>query len=398
MGALLTEAAPADSTRVLALRSFKWSDWRVIWVAGGLCWLIAAVSQVLWALPLSGKTLLGKYYFISSDARLLQYLLVFLLAGFAYRAAMAIGWPGPLPARARVVLINALLALAVALSSRLAAGLVERFVDGNVADMWDTFTDLKHILSAEVWGNPLCFFLSPYLMGLGAIALVKLAERNQREAVLATRLSADYAEARLSMLSAQLQPHFLFNSLHAITRLIDESPAEAATMVARLGDFLRHALETSRTPWVNVATELSGLEAYLEVQRVRYSDHLTVSFDVSSAVLGLSVPSLLLQPLAENAIEHGRAVGKSLVVRVAAMISADRLRFVISNGGPPLAAPLLPGDYCLGLSNVELRLHAAYGDEARLTVGPDDQGGTVATLDLPARRHAQMTAHARLRL
>lgn len=397
MGALVTEAPPADPTAVLALRGFKWSDWRLIWVAGGLCWLLAAVSQVLWALPLSGKTLLGKYYFISSEARLLQYLTVFLVAVFAYRVAIAIGWPGALPARARTVLINALLALAVALSSRVAAALVERFVDGNIADMWDTFADLRQFWSAEVWGNPLCFFLSPYLMGLGAIALVKLAERNQREAVLATRLSADYAEARLSMLSAQLQPHFLFNSLHAITRLIDESPAEAATMVARLGDFLRHALETSRTPWVNVATELSGLEAYLAVQRVRYSDHLTVSFDVSPAVLGLFVPSLLLQPLTENAIEHGRAAGKPLVVRVAAMIVADRLQFVISNGGPPLAAPLLPDDYGHGLSNVDLRLHAAYGSEARLTVGPDNQGGTVAILDLPARRHAQSAARARLR-
>lgn len=87
MGALLTEAAPADAATVLALRSFKWSDWRVIWVAGGLCWLIAAVSQVLWALPLSGKTFLGKYYFISSDARLLQCLLVFVVAVFAYRLA-----------------------------------------------------------------------------------------------------------------------------------------------------------------------------------------------------------------------------------------------------------------------------------------------------------------------
>lgn len=393
---VLTDAPPADSVAVLALRTFRWSDWRLIWAAGGLCWLIVAVPQILWALPLSGKTLVA-YYFVSTRARVLEYIAVFLTAICAYRAAMALGWPDTLPARSRTVLINAVLAFAVAFSSRVSGGLVTGFVDGHVADMWDTLGTFTRIWDAAAWSTPLCFFLPPYLMGLGAMALVKLAERHQREAVFAARLSADYAEARLSILSAQLQPHFLFNSLHAVTRLIDESPADAATMLARLGDFLRHALDASHTPWVNVATELGGLEAYLEVQRVRFSDKLTVSVDVSPAVAELSVPSLLLQPLAENAIEHGRAThGKPLVVRVAATIVADRLIFAISNGGPALAAPLRPRDYGRGLANVELRLRAAYGNEARLTVSPGDRGGTVATLNLPAQRHTERPTHPRL--
>ena len=392
----LTEALSADSKPDPAPATFVWSDWRLIWLAGGLCWLVVGASEILWALPVSGKTV-GELYFISTRARLLQYLAVFLLAVSAYRAAIATGWADTSPARVRAVGINALLALGVILSSRVLGGLAEGYVDGNVADMWDTFRSLERVWDAWFWGNPLCFFLPPYLMGLGAIVLVKLAERNQREAVWAARLSADYAEARLSMLSAQLQPHFLFNSLHAITRLIDESPADAAAMVARLGDFLRHALETSRTPWVDVATELSGLESYLEVQRVRFSQQLAVSFDVSPTVAELSVPSLLLQPLAENAIEHGKAIrGEPLAVRVAARIVGDRLKFVISNGGPPLAAPLAPRDYGRGLCNVELRLRAAYGSEAELTVGPDDQHGTAAILNLPAWRHAEMATRARL--
>jgi hypothetical protein len=395
MGASLTDAFPADSAAVLRLCSLKRRDWRLIWAAGGVCWLIAAASEVLWSLPLSGKAF-GEYYFISTPARILEYLAVFLLAVCAYRSAIAIGWADTLRDRSRIVLINALLALTVALSSRIAGALVTGFVDGRVADMRDTLGELPRIWSAGAWGTPLCFFLPPYLMGLGAIALIKLAERNQRETVLAARLSADYAETRLSMLSAQLQPHFLFNSLHAITRLIDERPDEAATMVARLGDFLRHALEASRTPWVTVATELAGLEAYLAVQRARFAEQLVVRLDISPAVDGLSVPSLLLQPLVENAIEHGRTLdGKPLVVRMAAMIVADRVQFAISNGGQQLAAPLLPRDYGRGLSNVELRLRAAYGSEAQLTVGPDDQGNTAAILILPARRHADMTARSR---
>lgn len=384
---------------LLPLRNFKWTDWRLIWVAGGLCWLIAAATNVLWAMPLSGKTF-GNMYFMSTSARVIRYVTVFLVAVCAYRVAIAIGWADTLPGRARATLINTLLALTVALSSTVAGGLVTGLIDGRVAGsagMWDILSSGKRLWGLAAWGTPLCFFLPPYLMGLGAIALVKLAGRNQREAILAAQLSADYAEARLSMLSAQLQPHFLFNSLHAIIRLIDESPADAATMLARLGDFLRHALETSRTPWVKVATELEGLEAYLEIQRVRFSEQLTVMFDVTPAAAELAVPSLLLQPLAENAVEHGRAVrGKPLVVRVGARIVADRLQFVISNGGPPLDGPLLPRDYGRGLSNVDLRLRAAYGSEAQLTVGPDQHGGTVAILNLPARRHPDATTHASL--
>ncbi|HEY1889239.1 MAG TPA: histidine kinase [Steroidobacteraceae bacterium] len=378
----------ADSEADLALRGLQWGEWRLIWVAGGACWLIAGGSVVLWGLPLSGRTLDGAYYFMSTPARILDYMVVFPIAVCAYRLTLAVGWKEGFTTRVRIVLVDVLLALSVVLSSRIAGAMVIGFVDGHTADMWDTLAELWRLWYVGLWGSALCFFLSPYLMGLGAIALVKVTERSQREAMLATRLSAAYAEAQLSALSAQLQPHFLFNSLHAITRLIEESPADAATMVARLGDFLRHALETSHTPWVSVATELAGLEAYLEVQRARFSEQLTVTLDVSSAALELSVPSLLLQPLAENAIEHGRGVGgEPLVLRVIVEVVAEHLRFVVFNSGPRLTAQLLAREYGCGLSNVALRLNAAYGGAARLAVGPDEQGNTAAILSLPVRRH-----------
>lgn len=388
----------ADSEADLALRGLQWGEWRLIWVAGGACWLIAGGSVVLWGLPLSGRTLDGAYYFMSTPARVLDYLAVFPIAVCAYRLTLAVGWKDGFTTRVRIVLLDVLLALSVVLSSRIAGALMIGLVDGHTTDMWDTLTELGRIWYVGLWGSALCFFLSPYLMGLGAIALVKVTERSQREAVLATRLSAAYAEAQLSALSAQLQPHFLFNSLHAIVRLIEESPGDAATMVARLGDFLRHALETSHTPWVSVATELAGLEAYLEVQRVRFSEQLTATLDVSSAALELSVPSLLLQPLAENAIEHGRGVdGKPLALRVMVEVVAEHLQFVVFNSGPRLTEPLLPREYGRGLSNVALRLHAAYGGTAQLTVGPDEQGHTAAILRLPVRRHMERQMPVRVR-
>src|SRR5207253_1538942 len=119
-------------------------------------------------------------------------------------------------------------------------------VDGHWVDMHDTL-DAWASPSAEwdFWTTSLRFFLPPYVLGLCAIALVLVARRHHREAVRAAELASAYAAARMAMLSAQLQPHFLFNSLHAISVLIDDSPRQAATMLARLGDFLRHALESS---------------------------------------------------------------------------------------------------------------------------------------------------------
>src|SRR5947209_19410268 len=173
------------------------------------------------------------------------------------------------------------------------------------------------------------------------------------------------------MMSAQPQPHVLFNPLQATSTRIEDSPRQAATMLARLGDFLRHALESSHWPWVDLATELAGLEAYLAIQQTRFSDRLSISIDASPESLGAYVPSLLLQPLAENAIQHGRSEGgPTLHVRVTASVVAERLLIVVNNSNPQLPKDPSPADYGHGLSNVGLRPRADYDGERRLTTGP----------------------------
>jgi LytS/YehU family sensor histidine kinase len=122
------------------------------------------------------------------------------------------------------------------------------------------------------------------------------------------------------------------------------------------------------------------------VQQTRFSDRLSISIDASAESLGLQVPSLLLQPLAENAIEHGRNEGgPALHVRVAATVAVQRLCITISNSSPRLGRPLTSADYGHGLMNVDLRLRAAYDGDARLSIGPDAHGGTSAILNLPVR-------------
>src|SRR5215469_3133758 len=361
--------------------------WAVIWSVGGLCWLVVTGTALLWMLPASGTTMSGMYV-ITTQARAVQHLLVFLAAAVGYRIAIAMGWPDTLHERVRVGLVNTLLALAVVSFSEIALALAAGMVDRHYLEMHETLDSWAPFSPRwESWAMPLRFFLPPYILGLCAIALVLVAHRQHREALRAAELASAYAAARMAMLSAQLQPHFLFNSLHAISVLIDDSPRQAATMLARLGDFLRHALESSHWPWVDVATELAGLEAYLAVQQTRFSDRLSIAIDASPESLSVCVPSLLLQPLAENAVEHGRNEGgPALRVRVAASLKGERLCIAVSNSSPRLAAQLSPADYGHGLSNVDLRLRAAYGSEARLTVGPDEHGGTSAVLDLPLRR------------
>ena len=329
-------------------------------------------------------------YVATITAHGVQHALVFLVAALAYRAAVALGWPATPPARVRVVLVNALLALCVVFWADLAIALVSGFVDGHIADMRDMLQAMPGFLvHFKPWAEPLYFYLPPYVLGLCAIGLVMMSHRHHREALRTAELARAYAAARMAMLSAQLQPHFLFNSLHAIMGLIDESPRQASVMLARLGDFLRHALQISHSPWVDVATELAGLEAYLAVQQTRFSDRLNVAIDASPQALDVYVPSLLLQPLAENVIEHGRdESGPTLQVRVVVAMLDGRLHITVHNSRPRLTADLAPADYGRGLANVSLRLRAAYGDDARLSIGPDAQGGTTATLDLPARHGA----------
>lgn len=382
-------AAESDSERACAeveVALIEPRPWRVIWQVGGSCWLVVTGTAVLWMLPASGTTMSGMYV-ITTQARAAQHALVFVAAALAYRLAIALGWPGSLWGRVRVAAINTLLALTVVSFSQIALALAAGFIDAHTLEMHDTLDSWAPFSPRwESWAMPLRFFLPPYVLGLFGIALVLLTHRHHREALRAAKLASAYEGARMAMLSAQLQPHFLFNSLHAVSVLIDDSPRQAATMLARLGDFLRHVLESSHWAWVDVATELAGLEAYLAVQQTRFSDQLSISIDASPEALGVYVPSLLLQPLAENAIEHGRGEGgPSLRVRVATWVRDGRLGIAVSNSSPRLTRPLSAGDYGHGLRNVDLRLRAAYGRDARLTIGPDAQGGTSAVLDLPLR-------------
>jgi signal transduction histidine kinase len=202
------------------------------------------------------------------------------------------------------------------------------------------------------------------------------------------RLRAQVAGARLQYLEEQLRPHFLFNALGTITELAHEAPRAASRMLRQLAALLRFALD-ERGASVTLAEELSALEPYLDIQRVRFADWLVIEQDVDAAALELRVPRLLLQPLVENALRHGLVNRTSIGhVRIAACIQDGRLRLSVRDNGAGLPAGRAPNGFGVGLANMRERLETIYGGEALLTLSTPDGGGTIAEVVLPIRREA----------
>ena len=195
---------------------------------------------------------------------------------------------------------------------------------------------------------------------------------------------AQLAEARLAALRMQLQPHFLFNSLNAITVIVrDRDTATATRMLEQLGDMLRRVMRADRPQEVTLADELDFVRQYLGIEQVRFSDRLRPEFAVEAAVQGALVPEFLLQPLVENAVRHGVAkrTGATLL-RIEARREGGDLVIGVIDDGPGTPAAVTEG---VGLGNTRERLATLYGDRARLELSPTSQGGTRVTVRLPYR-------------
>ncbi|HEX7314452.1 MAG TPA: histidine kinase [Pyrinomonadaceae bacterium] len=213
--------------------------------------------------------------------------------------------------------------------------------------------------------------------------------RRYREGELrASRLQTQLTQAQLEALKMQLQPHFLFNTLHSISALLHRDPDAADRMIARLGDFLRLTLENSGTQEVSLQKELEFLTCYLEIERVRFQDRLTTSVEVEPAALDAPVPNLILQPIVENALRHGiaqtRGPGR---VEISAKREHNALRIRVRDNGPGLAAITRPDDGLkegLGLSNTRARLEQLYGAAHRFELENAPDGGLLVTLEIPA--------------
>lgn len=229
-----------------------------------------------------------------------------------------------------------------------------------------------------------------YWMILGATRAYDFYARFRESELLASQLEARLAQAQLHALKAQLHPHFLFNTHHAIISLMLKSDnAAAIRMLTRLSDLLRLTLRKSDQQVTSLREELDALELYLGIQRERYRDRLEVQLDIEPEALSAEVPWLLLQPLAENALQHGidaRAEGGQ--VRVTARVREGRLELCVADNGPGFPrAGGATASQGIGLRNTQARLARLYPTDHRFELRCAPQGGAEVHIALPFRPH-----------
>jgi two-component system LytT family sensor kinase len=219
----------------------------------------------------------------------------------------------------------------------------------------------------------------------------------------AARIESSLARAQLHNLRLQLQPHFLFNALHTISAAMYDDPATADEMLDQLAELLRASLRTARHDEVALAEELALLDRYVALQRARFGERLEVRRELDPAAAALPVPSLLLQPLVENAIRHGNAerTGRG-VITVRAHRAGSRLILEVEDDGPGRSGETTPaagtvsgdGEHGLGLAATAERLQLLYGDAQTFSAANAPDSGFLVRITLPARPAGPGTAAA----
>ncbi len=212
----------------------------------------------------------------------------------------------------------------------------------------------------------------------------KFHERELHAAELETRLT----EARLQALQMQLNPHFLFNTLNAIASLMHKDVDAADRMIVRLSELLRYALDSTNEQEVSLRQELDFLGRYLDIQRARFGGRLSIRHDVSDISLEARVPNLILQPLVENAIEHGlEPQARPGEIMLRAGVGGDRLVIEIADNGVGLKNGAAPA-FGIGLSNTRARLQQLYGSAQTIDIANGALGGVTVRLEIPFRPFA----------
>jgi hypothetical protein len=227
-----------------------------------------------------------------------------------------------------------------------------------------------------------------YSVLVGAAIAYDLRKEAREREIRAYELEARLAEARLETLKAQIRPHFLFNTLNAISAFVEKDPKAARRMTAHLGDLLRHSLESAERNEVPLAEELATVDDYLAIQEVRFAGKLNVEREVERDALGAAVPGFLLQPLVENAVEHGLA-GKEGAGRILLRVERrnGELHLIVRDDGAGLPPSWDGNGNGHGLRNVRERLEALYGDGAAIEIANGAGTGVTVTVRIPFRAH-----------
>jgi two-component sensor histidine kinase len=238
-------------------------------------------------------------------------------------------------------------------------------------------------------------YLLLYWMLVGISRGLDYYQKFRERELRTSQLEAQLATAQLQVLKMQLQPHFLFNTLHAISALIHQDVELAEKMIARLGELLRTTLDNAGMQEVTLRQELEFIKPYLEIEQARLGPRLSIRFDIDPSVMDACVPNLLLQPLVENAIRHGlaprAAPGR---IEISASREQDWLHVTVRDNGRGLSSNYSEG---VGVSNTRARLRGLYGAAHRFDLRNHPDGGLQVTVIVPFREQSDEvpTAHGK---
>ena len=256
---------------------------------------------------------------------------------------------------------------------------IEQWQNWQTGQPGNFFTAFTHALVATFFFNLLIYWVIVSVSHAVAYYL-KFQEREFRAAELERRL----VEAKLQALQMQLNPHFLFNTLHSISALMHRDVEAADRMIAQLSDLLRQTLDQSDAHEVPLRQELEFLERYLQIEQTRFGDRLAVQMDIPPEILDARVPNLLLQPLVENAIRHGiePQAGAGKILLQGRQRNGTLSLSVQDNGAGASKAPSREG---IGLSNTRSRLQQLYPNQFRFSLASPAEGGFLVTVEIPYR-------------
>jgi hypothetical protein len=352
-----------------------------------LFWVYVTLSNILYAYSMrTGMARMTNFpLFAPWDARLLQHVMLLPVVLVSFWASLRIQWR-PLMVALPLQLILGIVFSAVAYPAMLVAEMTlggeewHKEVIAHVAK--PPWTDPMFL---SLWLASFVNFLPTYGFGLALVTGLALFTRFRNSELRLAALEREWSSARLAALRMQLSPHTLFNLLHTIRGHIEWDPKGAQNMVVQLADLLRRLLNAGERDFSKLSDELQFVRLYLELQQRRFADRLTVVLPPSQEIPAVWVPSLILQPLVENAVVHGLAGHQGPVtVRISVRLAHEVLTLSVLN---TIAPDKLIGEEGIGLSNVRERLAVQFEGRAGLAAGGVEREWR-SEITMPAIHHS----------
>jgi two-component system, LytTR family, sensor kinase len=348
-------------------------------------WIYVTLSNVLYATSMQASfaSMSPGRFFAPWDERVLQHVFLYPILVVCILGSLRVGWT-PMWRTVPLQIALGLLFSFLASPAMVLSGLMIGSLDGWRHSEHHTWSDFVKGPDSAMWLASATNFELTYGFCLALVTGFRLYQRFRDSQVRSAALERALTSAHLAALRMQLSPHTLFNLLHTIRGQIGWDPAAAQAMVVQLGDLLRRLLNAGERDFSLLTDELRFAQLYLELQQKRFADRLTLWMADLDDIPVLWVPSLILQPLIENAVVHGLAGHNGAVqIRVEVTVCGEHLLLRVIN---TIAPNSIAGSDGIGLRNVRERLQVQFAERAKFTAGPDDAINWIAEVRMPLLR------------